>query len=95
MGASEAVTAFQQMQGALGLFFTGVGVLWLVSVHREKERQRLPAARTSACGGLPLSLLELLEPLPAFCPSDGWHAGSGPVNPDPEANQPVQARTTV
>jgi hypothetical protein len=37
MGASEVVTMFFQVMGGLGLFFTGVGVLWFVTVYKEKK----------------------------------------------------------
>ena len=37
MNALEAITAFSQILGALGLFFTGVGVLWFVTVYKEKK----------------------------------------------------------
>jgi hypothetical protein len=37
MGASEVMTMFFQVMGGLGLFFTGVGVLWGVTVYRDKE----------------------------------------------------------
>jgi len=37
MGASEVVTMFFQVMGGLGLFFTGVRVLWFVTVYKEKK----------------------------------------------------------
>jgi hypothetical protein len=37
MGVSEVMTIFFQLMGGLGLFFTGVGVLWFVTVHKEKR----------------------------------------------------------
>jgi hypothetical protein len=37
MGASEAMTMFFQLMGGLGLFFTRVGVLWFVTVYKEKR----------------------------------------------------------
>ena len=37
MNSLEAITAFSQILGALGLFFTGVGVLWFVTVFKEKN----------------------------------------------------------
>jgi hypothetical protein len=37
MGVSEVMTIFLQLMGGLGLFFTGVGVLWFVTVHKEKR----------------------------------------------------------
>ena len=37
MGASEYVTIFFQMMSGLGIFFTGIGVLWFVSVYKEKH----------------------------------------------------------
>jgi hypothetical protein len=36
MDASEVVGAFFQILAGMGVFFTGVGVLWFVSVYREK-----------------------------------------------------------
>jgi len=36
MNVLEAITAFYQILSALGLFFTGVGVLWFVTVYKEK-----------------------------------------------------------
>jgi hypothetical protein len=35
--ASAAVTIFFHMMSGLGIFFTGVGVLWFVSVYKEKK----------------------------------------------------------
>ena len=37
MGASEVMTIFFQLMSGLGIFFTGVGVLWFVSVYKEKK----------------------------------------------------------
>jgi len=37
MGASEVMTLFFHVMGGLGLFFTGVGVLWFVTVYKEKK----------------------------------------------------------
>ena len=37
MGASAVVTMFFHVMGGLGLFFTGVGVLWFVTVYKEKK----------------------------------------------------------
>lgn len=37
MGVSEVMTMFFQLMGGLGLFFTGVGVLWFVTVYKEKK----------------------------------------------------------
>ncbi len=37
MGASEAMTLFFQLMGGLGLLFTGVGVLWFVTVYQGKK----------------------------------------------------------
>ena len=37
MGASEIVTMFFQVMSGLGIFFTGVGVLWFVTVYKEKK----------------------------------------------------------
>jgi hypothetical protein len=36
-GASEVMTIFFNLMGGLGLFFTGVGVLWFVTVYKEKK----------------------------------------------------------
>jgi len=35
--AVEATTILFSIMGGLGLFFTGVGVLWFVSVYKEKK----------------------------------------------------------
>ena len=35
--ALEAVQLLFFIMGGLGLFFTGVGVLWFVSVYKEKK----------------------------------------------------------
>ena len=37
MGALEVMTLFFQIMGGLGLFFTGVGVLWFVTVYKGKK----------------------------------------------------------
>ena len=37
MGAVEIVTFFYQVMSGLGLFFMGVGVLWFVTVYKEKS----------------------------------------------------------
>jgi hypothetical protein len=37
MGASEVMALFFDVMGGLGLFFTGVGVLWFVTVYKEKK----------------------------------------------------------
>jgi hypothetical protein len=37
MGASEVMALFFDVMGGLGLFFTGVGVLWFVTVCKEKK----------------------------------------------------------
>jgi len=37
MGVSEVMTIFFQLMVGLGLFFTGVGVLWFVTVYKEKN----------------------------------------------------------
>jgi len=37
MDALQAITAFSQILGGIGLFFTGLGMLWLVTVYREKQ----------------------------------------------------------
>ena len=37
MGASEYVTMFFQVMSGLGIFFAGVGVLWFVTVYKEKK----------------------------------------------------------
>jgi hypothetical protein len=36
MGASEVMALFFDLMGGLGLFFLGVGVLWFVSIYKEK-----------------------------------------------------------
>ena len=36
--AIEATTLLFNIMGGLGLFFTGVGVLWGVTVYRDKEQ---------------------------------------------------------
>lgn len=33
----EALAAFGQFMGGLGFFFLGVGMLWLVSVYKERR----------------------------------------------------------
>jgi hypothetical protein len=38
MDVSGAVAAFFYILGGLGLFFTGVGVLWFVTVYKEKNQ---------------------------------------------------------
>ena len=35
--ASEIMALFFHLMGGLGLFFTGVGVLWFVTVYKEKK----------------------------------------------------------
>jgi hypothetical protein len=35
--AVEATTLLFNIMGGLGLFFTGVGVLWGVTVYKDKE----------------------------------------------------------
>jgi len=37
MDASGAMTIFFQLMVGMGVFFTGVGVLWFVSVYKEKK----------------------------------------------------------
>ncbi len=37
MDASEAIAAFFHVFAGLGAFFTGIGLLWFVSVYREKR----------------------------------------------------------
>lgn len=37
MGASAAVEMMFHVMGGLGLFFMGVGVLWFVSVYKQKK----------------------------------------------------------
>jgi hypothetical protein len=37
MDASGAIAAFFYILGGVGLFFTGVGVLWFVTVYKGKE----------------------------------------------------------
>ena len=45
--AVEATTILFNIIGGLGLFFTGVGVLWYVTVYKEKKEQyRQLAARS-------------------------------------------------
>jgi len=36
MDISEIMALFFNLMGGLGLFFTGVGVLWFVTVYKEK-----------------------------------------------------------
>jgi hypothetical protein len=36
-GASAVMTIFFNLMGGLGLFFTGVVVLWFVTVYKEKK----------------------------------------------------------
>jgi hypothetical protein len=36
-GPSEVMALFFNLMGGLGLFFTGIGVLWFVSVYKEKK----------------------------------------------------------
>ena len=37
MGASEVMTIFFQVMSGLGIFFMGGGVLWFVTVYKEKK----------------------------------------------------------
>jgi hypothetical protein len=37
MIAFQAIEVFFHILGGLGLFFTGVGVLWFVTVYKEKK----------------------------------------------------------
>lgn len=37
-GPAEIMELFFHLMGGLGLFFTGVGVLWFVSVYKEKSQ---------------------------------------------------------
>ena len=37
MGASDYITIFYQMMSGLGIFFLGAGVLWFVSIYKEKN----------------------------------------------------------
>ena len=37
MGAAAVMTIFFQLMSGLGIFFLGVGVLWFVSVYKEKK----------------------------------------------------------
>ena len=37
MDVSEIMTLFFYVMGGLGLFFTGVGVLWFVTVYKGKN----------------------------------------------------------
>jgi hypothetical protein len=37
MGASGAMEIFFHLMSGLGLFFMGVGVLWFVTVYKEKK----------------------------------------------------------
>lgn len=37
MDASQAITALFQILSGLGTFFLGVGVLWFVTVYKEKN----------------------------------------------------------
>ena len=36
-GPSEVMTLFFHLMAGLGLFFMGVGVLWFVTVYKEKN----------------------------------------------------------
>jgi hypothetical protein len=36
-GAFEVMAVFFFLMGGLGLFFTGVGVLWFVTVYKDKK----------------------------------------------------------
>ena len=38
MDISEIMALFFYLMGGLGLFFTGVGVLWFVTVYKEKGK---------------------------------------------------------
>jgi hypothetical protein len=40
MDVSGAIAAFFYIMGGSGLFLTGVGVLWFVTVCIEKKKQR-------------------------------------------------------
>jgi hypothetical protein len=54
MGVSGVVTMLFQVMGGLGLFFTEVGVLWFVTICKEKkEKVHKLAARSG------LSLVEV------------------------------------
>ena len=46
-GASVVMTIFFNLMGGLGLFFTGVGVLWFVTVYKEKNEQCHKPASTN------------------------------------------------
>ncbi len=35
--ASEVMALFFHLMGGLGLFFTGVGVLWFATLYRDKK----------------------------------------------------------
>ena len=37
MNVLESISAFAQILGACGLFFTGVGVLWFVTLYKERK----------------------------------------------------------
>ena len=37
MGISEIMTVFFQLMVGLGVFFTGVGALWFVTVYKDKK----------------------------------------------------------
>lgn len=37
MDTAQAIAAFSQILGAFGLFFTGVGMLWFVTVYKAKQ----------------------------------------------------------
>lgn len=40
MSASEVMELFFYLMGGLGLFFTGVGVLWFVSVYKAIHEKK-------------------------------------------------------
>lgn len=39
MNAIDYINIFYHMMSGLGLFFLGVGVLWFVSVYKEKNEK--------------------------------------------------------
>ena len=38
--ASTAIELLFHLLGGLGLFFTGIGVLWFTSVYKEKNKDK-------------------------------------------------------
>ena len=60
MGASEYVTMFFQVMSGLGIFFTGVGVLWFVTVYIERRKSSIVSSLRDL-GSLPWKIAKGLS----------------------------------